>query len=607
MFQTFDVLTDPSHAAPRLARLREAMKAQGVDAFLVPRADEHQGEYVPARAERLTWLTGFTGSAGIALVLADRAMLFVDGRYTLQAGQQTDPNLFAIEDLIATPPAKWLERNAGSGMRVGFDPWLHTIAEATKLRQAAEERGAQLLPVDNPIDLIWEDQPPPPREKLEIQPVELAGQEASEKLSGLASAVSEAGADIFVLTDPSSLAWAFNIRGRDVAHTPLALGFAVIGADGAHRLFLDEAKLTEETRSHLAALAAILPPDGLIATIEEIAAGGSGVGFDRDLAAERLRIAVEEAGGKVVAMPDPARLPRATKNKAEIEGARRAHLRDGVAVCRFLCWLDGQAPGTVDEIGAASRLEACRVAAGEAFQEALRDISFDTISGAGPNGAIIHYRVNTATNRSLNKDELYLVDSGGQYRDGTTDITRTIAIGAATAQMRRHYTIVLKGLIAISTLRFPAGTRGRDIDAFARRAHWQAGLDYPHGTGHGVGSYLSVHEGPQRISRMGAHELHAGMIVSNEPGYYLEGAYGIRLENLIVVTPAEAIEGGDKEMQGFETLTLVPFDRSLVETTLLEGWEREWLDAYHARVGETIGPHLDGEERRWLETATAPL
>ena len=608
MFQYFDVQTDPSHAAPRMAQLREAMREANVDAFLVPRADEHQGEYVPPRAERLKWLTGFTGSAGMALILIDRAIIFVDGRYTLQASTQCDPALFEIGDLIANPPVKWLETHAEKGWRIGIDPWLHTIAEVRKLNKAARVRGATVVHVDgNPVDRVWKDQPAPPLGQVEIQPDSLAGQPAAEKLATLASAIQKAAASHCVLTDPSSLAWAFNIRGSDVAHTPLALGFAILAANGGHRIFLDPAKLTPDSRAHLESHATLSAPGELTESLATLAANGARIGLDPALAADRLRAVVEEAGGEVVEMADPAQLPRATKNAVEIAGARRAHLRDGVAVTRFLHWLDMQAPGSVDEIGAATRLERARMEAGEAFQEPLREISFDTISGAGPNGAIIHYRVTTASNRTLAAGELYLVDSGGQYRDGTTDITRTVAIGTPSTEMRQRYTTVLKGLIAISTLRFPAGTRGRDIDAFARRAHWQAGIDYAHGTGHGVGSFLSVHEGPQRISRMGEQALLPGMILSNEPGYYKEGAYGIRLENLIVVEDAMPIEGGDIHMHGFETLTLAPFDRRLIDPTMLDGWEREWLDAYHARVLEALSPHFDAEERGWLAAATAPL
>lgn len=608
MFQSFDVQTDPSHAASRIGRLREAIREAGIDAFLVPRADEHQGEYVPARAERLKWLTGFTGSAGMALVLLDRAIVFVDGRYTLQAQAQCDAGVFEIADLIANPPVKWLEANAGKGWRIGIDPWLHTISEVGKLKKAAQKRDASLVTVEgNLIDRIWDDQPAPPRGKVEIHPDSLAGQSVAEKLARLAASIAEAGASHFVLTDPSSLAWAFNIRGSDVAHTPLALGFAVLAADGAHRVFIDAAKLTDESRGHLTSHATLVEAGELSPAVVKLAGNGARIGLDPALAADRLRGLIEEAGGSVIEMPDPAQLPRATKNAVEIEGARRAHLRDGAAVTRFLHWLDRQEPGSVDEVGAATRLERTRTEAGEAFQEPLRDISFDTISGAGPNGAIIHYRVTTATNRKLGRGELYLVDSGGQYRDGTTDITRTVAIGTPSAEMRQRYTIVLKGLIAISMLRFPAGTRGRDIDAFARRAHWQAGIDYAHGTGHGVGSFLSVHEGPQRISRMGEQVLLPGMIISNEPGYYKEGAYGIRLENLIVVEEARAVERGEIDTHGFETLTLAPFDRRLIEAGMLDDWERRWLDAYHARVLDALSPYLDTIERQWLAQAAAPL
>ena len=608
MFQTFVVETDPSHAAPRIVALREAMREAGIDAYLVPRADEHQGEYVPPRAERLKWLTGFTGSAGMALILLDRAILFVDGRYTLQARTQCDAELFEIADLVSTPPAKWIGENGQQGWAVGLDPWLHTISEVSRLRKAAAKLDATVVAVDdNFVDGIWADQPAPPSGTVEIHPERLAGRKVADKLTDLSAAIEKAGASHCVLTDPSSLAWTFNIRGSDVAHTPLALGFAILAADGAHRLFLDPAKLTPESRAHLEGHAKLSAPGELSDGLAALAANGARIGLDPALAADRLRAIVEEAGGTVVEMADPAQLPRAAKNAVEIEGARRAHLRDGVAVTRFLRWLDRQEPGTIDEIGAATRLEQARTEAGEAFQEPLREISFDTISGAGPHGAIIHYRVTIATNRKLGRGELYLVDSGAQYRDGTTDITRTVAVGAPSAEMRARYTTVLKGLIAISTLRFPQGTRGRDIDAFARRAHWQAGIDYAHGTGHGVGSFLSVHEGPQRISRMGDQVLLPGMILSNEPGYYKEGAYGIRLENLIVVDDATSIEGGDIAMHGFETLTLAPFDRRLIDPAMLDGWERDWLDNYHARVVEALSPHLDAEERTWLEEAGAPL
>jgi len=605
MFQSFDTVADPGQGIARVARLREWMAANGLDGVLVPRADEHQGEYVAPRAERLQWLTGFTGSAGAALILADSAHIFVDGRYTLQVRAQVDPATFTVESLVETPPAKWLAANAAEGVRIGIDPWLHTIAEARALRAALEARGAQLVALDeNPVDAIWSDQPAPPLAKVAIQPFQLAGELARDKLARLAEAVRARGADCAVLTDPSSVAWAFNIRGADVAHTPLALAFAVIAAEGEHRLFIDSRKLDIEAKAYLTQLCMLAEPAGLEPAL---ARKELRVGLDPSLAAERLRMLVADAGGMVIEMADPARLPRAVKNAAELEGARAAHRRDGAAVTRFLHWLKSRPAGSEDEISVAVALEDFRRRVGEEMQMPLRDISFDTISGAGPNGAIIHYRVTAPTNRKLADGELYLVDSGGQYQDGTTDITRTVAIGEPASEMRRHYTLVLKGMIGVSMMRFPAGTRGQDIDPVARMALWKAGLDYAHGTGHGVGAYLSVHEGPQRIAKTGAEKLLPGMIVSNEPGYYKEGAYGIRLENLIVVTPAEPLPDGEIPMHGLETLTLAPFDRRLIATEMLTAEERGWLDAYHARVLAEIGPMVDGEVRAWLEAATAPL
>ncbi len=608
MFQSFESKADPAQGIARVARLREELAARGLDGFLVPRADEHQGEYVARRSERLSWLTGFTGSAGAALVLADRALLFVDGRYTLQAREQADPGTFAVESLVENPPAKWLGANAAAGARIGFDPWLHTVSEARALRAALDKRGATLVAVDgNPVDAIWDDQPEPPLAPVEIHPASLAGELAKDKLARMAAAMREAGAHYAVLTDPASLAWAFNIRGGDVPHTPLVLGFAMIGAAGRHTVYIDRRKLGIEQSAYLTQLADLREPADLARDVAQRAADGGRIALDPVLAAERLGMLVEEAGGTVVEAADPARLPRATKNEVELAGARAAHRRDGAAMAKFLAWLDRQEPGSLDEIAAATRLEETRRRTGDETQMPLRDISFDTISGAGPNGAIIHYRVNRRTNRKLAAGELYLVDSGGQYRDGTTDITRTLAVGAPTGEMRRHATLVLKGMIGISLLRFPAGTRGMDIDAVARMALWKAGLDYAHGTGHGVGSFLSVHEGPQRIARTGTEKLLAGMILSNEPGYYKEDAYGIRLENLIVVTPATPVEGGDMAMHGFETLTLAPFDRRLVDAGLLTAEEHSWLDAYHTRVLAEIGPMVDGETLGWLERACAPL
>ncbi|EKF20817.1 aminopeptidase P family protein [Nitratireductor pacificus] len=608
MFQSFEVISEPAQGIGRVAELRRLLVETGLDGYLVPRADEHQGEYVAAASERLSWLTGFTGSAGVALILRTRAVLFVDGRYTLQAPEQTDPSTFTIESLIDNPPKDWMATHLHKGARIGFDPWLHTIGDVRALAASLEGCGAELVPVEaNLVDAIWADRPAPPLEPTRIQPLDYAGEPALEKLARLAMVIASANADCTVLTDPSSLAWAFNIRGRDVPHTPLPLGFALIRAEGRPLLFLDRRKLDRETEAYLTQLADLHPPAALDDEIARIGRSGASLALDPALAAEQLRLLVEKAGGKSVDLADPARLPRAIKNAAELRGARAAHKRDGAAMARFLCWLDAQEAGTLDEISVARKLEACRAQTGEDMQMPLRDISFDTISGAGPNGAIVHYRANTKTNRVLGRNELYLIDSGAQYEDGTTDITRTIVIGEADREMRVRSTRVLKGLVALSRLRFPPGTRGMDIDPFARHALWQAGLDYAHGTGHGVGSYLAVHEGPQRIARTGTQKLEAGMILSNEPGYYRTGSYGIRHENLIVVEPPSPIDGGEIEMHGFETLTLVPFDRRLIDVTLLEDGERAWLDAYHARVRDEIAPLVDGEVAAWLEQATRPL
>ncbi len=608
MFQTFDEVSDPTEGAGRVQALRGWLAAHDLDGFVVPRSDEHQGEYVAERSERLKWLTGFSGSAGAALILASRAVIFVDGRYTLQARQQTDPAVFSIESLITNPPPDWLKENVGTGFRLGFDPWLHTVGEVKALRAALEAKGAELVAVDkNPIDTLWDGQPAAPLKPVEVHPNALAGELARDKLARLATDIGKQGATHAVLTDPSSLAWALNIRGSDVPHTPLALGFGILAADGEHRIYLDKRKLAITPEAYLTQLATLRPPSALEPDLIALAKTGARVALDPVLAAEKLRQLVAGNGGTVVDAQDPARIPRATKNDAEIAGSRAAHRRDGAAVTKMLAWLDRQPPGSLDEIRTVEQLEAFRRAVGEETQMPLRDVSFSTISGAGPNGAIMHYRVSRATNRVLADGELFLIDSGGQYQDGTTDITRTVPVGTPTEEMRERYTLVLKGMIRISMLRFPAGTRGADIDAVARTALWQHGLDYAHGTGHGVGSYLSVHEGPQRIAKTGVQKLLTGMILSNEPGYYKEGHYGIRLENLILVTPEEPIDGGDIAMHGFETLTLAPFDKRMLRIDLLTRDESQWLDAYHARVLAEIGPMLDGETLAWLEQATAPL
>ncbi len=606
-FQNFDVTTNPANGAPRVAKLRAKMAELGLDGFLVPRADEHQGEYVPPHAQRLAWLTGFTGSAGAALILKNSAYVFVDGRYELQVRAQTDPKVFSYESLVTNPPASWLEEN-GKGLNIGFDPWLHTISEARALREALENQGGQLVPVEiNLVDAIWDDQPGVPSAEVTIQPSRFAGHEAEDKIRKMQTAVAASGASATVLTDPSSVAWVFNIRGKDVSNTPLPLSFAIIPAQGEPELFIDERKLAIEPRAYLTQLARLAAPADLEGHLSARAVKGEAILLDPALAAEKLRLIVDSSGGSVIEGKDPARIPRAIKNKAELDGSRAAHERDGVAMVNFLSWIDAQKPGTVDEISAARKLEESRADAGRDFQMPLEDISFDTISGAGPNGAIIHYRVNTDTNRTLEDGELYLVDSGAQYRDGTTDITRTVPIGSVSAETIKAFTLVLKGVIAITTARFPKGTRGQDIDVLARIALWKHGFDYAHGTGHGVGSYLSVHEGPQSISKKGAQELLPGMILSNEPGYYKPGSFGIRIENLIIVTEPEVPEGGDIPMMGFETLTFCPIDRRLIDKSLFTQEEIDWLNSYHARVREKLSGHLKDAERKWLEAATAPL
>lgn len=607
MFQSFEVVSNPATGAPRVAKLRAELESLGLDGFLVPRADEHQGEYVPPRAQRLAWLTGFTGSAGVVLVLKNKAHLFVDGRYTLQAAEQTDPAVFSVESLVETPPPVWL-RNSGRKLTIGFDPWLHTIAETKALREALEANGGTLVAVEhNLVDLVWENQPAPPLEAVTIQPEKYAGKLASDKLKELAEAVEKAKADATVLTDPSSIAWAFNIRGNDVSNTPLPLSFAIIPVSGEPLLFIDKRKLPIETEAYLTQLSTLRPPSALEADVASLGAQGKAVMLDPALAAEKLRLVVEAAGGRVVEGTDPARLPRALKNAAELAGARKAHERDGIAMVSFLAWVDAQVPGTIDEIDAAKKLEETRRSVAEGFQMPLENLSFDSISGAGPNGAFAHYRVNTQSNRKLQEGELYLIDSGGQYRDGTTDITRTLPIGKPTDDMKRKFTLVLKGVIAITTARFPKGTRGMDIDVLARIALWKQGYDYGHGTGHGVGSFLSVHEGPQSISKRGTHELLPGMILSNEPGYYKPGGYGIRTENLLIVTEPVVPEGGDIPMMGFETITFCPIDKRLIDTSLLIREELVWLDSYHAQVREVLLPHTVAADRDWLIRATEPL
>jgi Xaa-Pro aminopeptidase len=593
-----------SELAGRLAALRQELARRGLSGFIVPRADEHQGEYVPPRAERLAWLTGFTGSAGVAAVLADRAALFVDGRYTLQAPAQIDGASFEVRHLVDQPPEKWLAAELSRGDRLGYDPWLHTVDGVARLKAALEPIGATAVAcADNPLDAVWKAQPPAPLSPIRPQEPRFTGRDSADKRQAIGAAVAAAGASAAVLTQPDSLAWLLNIRGADVPHTPLPLGFATIDRDGKVELFVDRRKLTPGLERHLGNGVALATPDGFGAALDRLGKDGAQVLLDPTSAAQWINDRLVAAGARIVRGEDPCALPKACKNPVEIMGTKAAHRRDGAAVSRFLGWLASTAPaGGVDELTASDRLLACR-----RDDPLFRDLSFDTISGSAANGAIVHYRSSPATNRPLVTGQLYLVDSGAQYLDGTTDITRTVAIGEPSAEMRDRFTRVLKGHIALATARFPRGTTGSQLDALARLALWQAGLDYDHGTGHGVGSYLGVHEGPQRISKLPNRvPLEIGMIVSNEPGYYKTGAYGIRIENLVTVVAVE-IPGAERPMLGFETLTLAPIDRALVEPSLLGADEIAWLDAYHAKVRETLTPLVDAATAAWLAAATRPL
>jgi len=604
MFQTFDDISNPACGAPHAALLRSELQRRGLDGFLVPRADAHQGEYVPPSDSRLQWLTGFTGSAGMAAVLGDEAAIFVDGRYTIQVKDQVDQEVFPAQHLIEAPVSGWLSSRLKAGQKLGIDSMLHTVNEVKKLRAVCEEAGAELVLLeDNPIDAVWADRPAAPIGAVSLHAEDKTGRGAAEKLAQIQKTISDKKADSAVLTQPDSIAWLLNIRGSDVSHTPLPLSFATVPASGKPTLFIDGRKLSNSVRDSLSAVTIIEEPAGFTAHLKSLGSAGQKVMIDPALAGEGIAQTITVAGGSLVEAQDPVLLPKAIKNAVEIEGARAAHVRDGVAMARFLAWFDEVAPsGDLDEIGAAEKLERFRRDTGQ-----LKDISFDTIAGAGPNGAICHYRVSRASNRMIPVGKPFLIDSGAQYEDGTTDITRTLAVGDVSAEMKRHYTLVLKGHIAISTARFPDGTTGAQLDTLARIDLWKAGLDFDHGTGHGIGSYLSVHEGPQRIAKTGATPLKPGMILSNEPGYYPAGEYGIRLENLELVTELQDIPGGERPMMGFETLTLAPFDRRMIDVSLLSETEQTWLNGYHAGVKDALGPHLEDAVRTWLEEATEPL
>jgi Xaa-Pro aminopeptidase len=593
--------------ADRLQALRAQLATDRLDGFVVPLTDEHMSEYVGAYAQRLAWLTGFQGSAGAAVVLPEAAAIFTDGRYTLQVREQVDGGHWNYQSVPETSIADWLKVQAPQGGRIGYDPWLHTREWVTKAREALSARGADLVAVStNPIDAIWADQPQPSNARLIVQPELYAGKSSAAKRQEMADWLREEGADAAVLSALDSIAWTFNIRGADVDHTPVALSFALVHDDGTADLFVAPEKLTDEVRQHLGNGVRVHERSAFEPHLRSLSA--KTVVADPERAVAAIFEALDAAGATIVAKRDPAVLAKAIKNDTEIAGQRAAQARDGAAMTRFLHWLSVEAPGgALTEIGAAMKLEEFRRAGGN-----LRDLSFDSISGAGPNAAIPHYRVTGESNRPIEPNSLYLIDSGGQYADGTTDITRTIAVGAPTAEMRDRFTRVLKGHIAIARAVFPEGTRGSQLDSFARQYLWAAGLDYSHGTGHGVGAFLSVHEGPQRISAANYpgsgwdEPLRAGMFLSNEPGYYKSGEYGIRIENLVMVERRD-IAGAEKAALGFETLTFAPIDQSLIDVAMLTPQERAWIDSYHLQVGRIVGPQLEGGSAAWLHQACRPL
>jgi Xaa-Pro aminopeptidase len=590
----------PDHKA-RLGRLRARLREREVDGFVLMRTDEHGSEYLPGYAERVAWLTGFTGSAATAVVLMDRAAVFSDGRYTVQLEQEVDPALFERRHSVNEPPSRWLEQHLKEGARLGYDPWLAKQAERDRLKAVVEAKGGTLAALEpNPVDEIWPDRPPRPVAPVRLHDERHAGESSADKRERMAKAVAEKGADTLLLTAADSIAWLLNVRGGDIPFNPLVLSYALLNRDGTCRWFVDTRKLPEGLA--LPNAVAVEPVDGFKAALQALGRGGAKVLVDAGSAHVGFLETLEAAGAKPVKGEDPCVLAKAQKNPTEIQGAVNAQRRDGAAVARFLAWLDRQPlDGSLDEIGAATRLEQER-----AKDPLFRGLSFDTISAHGPNAALPHYRASPASNRPLTPDTLYLVDSGAQYLDATTDITRTVALGTPSEEMRERFTLVLKGMIAISLAVFPDGTSGAQIDALARVALWRHGLDFDHGTGHGVGAYLCVHEGPARISKLGTHPLKPGMILSNEPGYYKPDAYGIRIENLVVVEPRQKPAGGERDLLGFRTLTLCPIDRRLIEPGLLTADERSWLDAYHARVREELMP-LVGEAAAWLEAATAPI
>ena len=596
-----------SSYADRLAALRQQLKEDRLDGFVVPLTDEHMSEYVGSYARRLAWLTGFQGSAGTAVVLPEEAAIFTDGRYTIQVRQQVSPTEWTYQSVPETSVSKWLKENAPNGARIGYDPWLHTAEWVKQATAQLAAKGAELVAVSrNPIDAVWSDRPEPSKARLTVQPDEYAGKGSAEKRHDMADWLHQEGADAAVLAALDSIAWTFNVRGQDVTHTPVALAFAMVHADGTADLFIEGEKVGDDVRAHLGNGVRLHERHEFEPYLKSMA--GKLVAVDPELSVAAISQALEQGGARILSRRDPAVLPKAVKNPVEIAGQKAAHARDGAAVSRFLKWIEEEAPkGGVDEMIAAEKLLGLRQQLG-----GLKDLSFDTISAFGPNGALPHYKGTAESNLPFTPGTLYLVDSGGQYQDGTTDITRTVPVGQPTAEMVDRCTRVLQGHIAIATATFPKGTRGSQLDSFARRPLWEVGCDFAHGTGHGVGAFLAVHEGPQRIAPVGSSQsggdepLQAGMIISNEPGYYKQGEYGIRIENLVLVVE-KPVAGGDKETLGFETLTYVPIEKKLIDAKMLSNRELDWLNDYHAKVLALIGPQLEGEDKAWLERQCAPL
>lgn len=587
----------------RLEALREELLKRNLDGFVVPLTDEHASEYVASYAQRLAWITGFTGSAGFAVVMAGKAAIFVDGRYTIQVNKQVDPKLFEICGVPGTSPLKWLEKNLTGGQKIGYDPFLHTIGWVKEARTKLAINDAELvLTQGNPIDAVWDDQPGEPNTPVHPHDVKYAGLSHQEKRGQIAAAIRETGAEAAIITQLDSIAWLFNIRSNDVLHTPVSLAYTVLDADGKATLYIDDVKVNAALKAHLGNEVGIAPKSDFLEGVKALGKAGKKVLADPNTASSAIFDTLKESGARIIKAADPCALPKARKNQVELNGTRATHIRDGAAVANFLHWISLEAPkGRLDEMTARDKLLAFRKVNGD-----LLDLSFDTISAFGPNGAICHYKLTKESNLPIKPGSLYLVDSGGQYLDGTTDITRTVPIGEVGDEEKDRFTRVLKGHIALATAKFPKGTTGPELDSFARRPLWEVGLDYDHGTGHGVGCFLAVHEGPGRIAKVqNTIALEPGMIYSNEPGYYKAGEYGIRIENLIIVQ--EEKMNGEQDMLGFETITFCPIDKRLVKPEIMTGGEINWLNDYHAEVWEKLNPLVSKETRDWLKEATAPI